>query len=136
MGQITAHSNPHSSFSLSFFPLCVRRGFDEKILHLAVQHRRIFLFSAHSNVKTYKKTDSKIIKNDFWWLKNLSNFSAHLIYNYCRRFRNIFFTFTSFLALSGGPKLLYIEALKVYKIENFFDSDFGICVISLLVMHK
>ncbi len=27
-------------------------------------------------------------------------------------------------------------ALKVHKIENFFDSDFGICVISLLVMHK
>ncbi len=26
--------------------------------------------------------------------------------------------------------------LKVHKIENFFDSDFGICVISLLVMHK
>jgi len=25
---------------------------------------------------------------------------------------------------------------KVHKIENFFDSDFGICVISLLVMHK
>ncbi len=24
--------------------------------------------------------------------------------------------------------------LKVHKIENFFDSDFGICVISLLVM--
>jgi hypothetical protein len=38
MGQITAHSNPHSSFSLSFFPLCVWRGFDEKILHLAVQY--------------------------------------------------------------------------------------------------
>ena len=30
MGQITAHGNPHSSFSLSFFPLCVQRGFDEK----------------------------------------------------------------------------------------------------------
>ncbi len=28
------------------------------------------------------------------------------------------------------------EPLKVHKIENFFDSDFGICVISLLVMHK
>ncbi len=28
------------------------------------------------------------------------------------------------------------EALKVHKNENFFDSDFGICVISLLVMHK
>jgi hypothetical protein len=27
-------------------------------------------------------------------------------------------------------------ALKVHKIENFFDSDFVICVISLLVMHK
>ncbi len=27
-------------------------------------------------------------------------------------------------------------ALKVHKIENFFDSDFGICVFSLLVMSK
>ncbi len=26
VGQITAHSNPYSSFSLSSFPLCVRRG--------------------------------------------------------------------------------------------------------------
>jgi hypothetical protein len=26
--------------------------------------------------------------------------------------------------------------LKVHKIENFFDSEFGICVISLLLMHK
>jgi hypothetical protein len=26
--------------------------------------------------------------------------------------------------------------LKVHKIENFFDSDFGICVISLLGMSK
>ncbi len=26
--------------------------------------------------------------------------------------------------------------LKVHKIEHFFDSDFGICVFSLLVMHK
>ncbi len=26
--------------------------------------------------------------------------------------------------------------IKVHKIDNFFDSDFGICVISLLVMHK
>ncbi len=38
MGQITAHSNPHSSFSLSFFPLCVQRGFDENILLSAVQY--------------------------------------------------------------------------------------------------
>jgi hypothetical protein len=28
------------------------------------------------------------------------------------------------------------QYLKVHKIENFFDSDFGICVISLLFMHK
>ncbi len=27
-------------------------------------------------------------------------------------------------------------SLKVHKIENFFDPDFEICVISLLVMHK
>jgi hypothetical protein len=26
--------------------------------------------------------------------------------------------------------------LKVHKTENFFDSDFGICIISLLVMPK
>jgi hypothetical protein len=38
MKQITAHSNPYSSFSLSFFPLCIRRGFDEKIPHAAVQN--------------------------------------------------------------------------------------------------
>ncbi len=30
----------------------------------------------------------------------------------------------------------YVLVLKVHKIENFFDSDFGICVISLLVMSK
>jgi hypothetical protein len=40
MGQITAHSNPYASFSLSFFPLCVRRGFDEKFLLSAVQYMR------------------------------------------------------------------------------------------------
>ncbi len=28
------------------------------------------------------------------------------------------------------------KALKVHKIENFFDSDFGICIISLLDMSK
>ena len=45
MKQITAHSNPHSSFSLSFFPLCIRRGFDEKIPHLAVQHKLSYCLS-------------------------------------------------------------------------------------------
>jgi hypothetical protein len=30
MKQITAHSNPYSSFSLSFFPLCIWQGFDKK----------------------------------------------------------------------------------------------------------
>jgi hypothetical protein len=29
MKQITAHSNPYSSFSLSFCPLCILQGFDE-----------------------------------------------------------------------------------------------------------
>ncbi len=28
------------------------------------------------------------------------------------------------------------STLEVHKIENFFDSEFGICVISLLFMHK
>ncbi len=36
MRQITAHSNPYSSFSLSFCQLFIRRGFDEKIPHVAV----------------------------------------------------------------------------------------------------
>ena len=38
MKQITAHSNPYSSFSLSFFSLCIQQGFDEKIPHVAVQN--------------------------------------------------------------------------------------------------
>ncbi len=33
-------------------------------------------------------------------------------------------------------KVHVFSNLKVHKIENFFDSDFGICVISLLVMSK
>jgi hypothetical protein len=37
VGQITAHSNPFSSFSSSSFPLCVRRGFDKKF---CIQQRR------------------------------------------------------------------------------------------------
>jgi hypothetical protein len=32
--------------------------------------------------------------------------------------------------------LVAVFSLKVHKIENFFDSDFGICVISLIVMSK
>ncbi len=28
------------------------------------------------------------------------------------------------------------KGLKVHKTENFFDSDFGICVFSLLIMSK
>ncbi len=43
--QITAHSNPCPSFSLSFFPLCIRRGFDEKIPHVAVQNKYIHAIS-------------------------------------------------------------------------------------------
>ncbi len=35
-----------------------------------------------------------------------------------------------------NDKLIDSLALKVHKIENFFDSDFGICVSSLLVMSK
>jgi hypothetical protein len=49
VGQITAHSNPHSSFSLSFFPLCIRRGFDEKILLSAVQYKCVFFFDLFSS---------------------------------------------------------------------------------------
>ncbi len=42
--------------------------------------------------------------------------------------------------ISTGIKMirsaLQNTLLKVHKIENFFDSDFGIFVISLLVMSK
>ncbi len=31
--QIATHNNLYSSFSLSFCPLCIRRGFDEKFAH-------------------------------------------------------------------------------------------------------
>ncbi len=36
----------------------------------------------------------------------------------------------------ADEKIIKIILLKVHKIENFFDSDFGICVISLIVMSK
>ncbi len=46
----------------------------------------------------------------------------------------------SFNFLSGGgvdiQRFPQFRNLKVHKIENFFDCDFGICVISLLVMSK
>ncbi len=46
-----------------------------------------------------------------------------------------------FVGCRGSDKnsLLYFHCLvylKVHKTENFFDSDFGMCVISLLVMSK
>jgi hypothetical protein len=41
-----------------------------------------------------------------------------------------------YLIVQGTLPLEDLKTLKVHKIENFFDSDFGICVISLLVMHK
>ncbi len=31
---------------------------------------------------------------------------------------------------------VWVGLLKVHKIENFYDSDFGICDISLLIMSK
>ncbi len=40
-----------------------------------------------------------------------------------------------FFKVSLGKAELKLE-LKVHKIENFFDSDFGICVISLLCYVK
>jgi hypothetical protein len=36
--QITAHNSSYSFFSLSFYPLCIRWGFDEKFAH-AVQNK-------------------------------------------------------------------------------------------------
>jgi hypothetical protein len=36
----------------------------------------------------------------------------------------------------GRRNLKDTNPLKVHKVENFFDSDFGICIISLLVMSK
>jgi hypothetical protein len=41
-----------------------------------------------------------------------------------------------FGVMSKTPMDSLYANLKVHKIENFFDSDFGICVISLIVMSK
>jgi hypothetical protein len=45
----------------------------------------------------------------------------------------------TFMNFVPGEEMLVLGFdfdLKVHKIENFFDSDFGICVISLIVMSK
>jgi hypothetical protein len=36
-GEGLLYSSPHSSFSLSFCPLCIRRGFDEKFAHCGAE---------------------------------------------------------------------------------------------------
>ncbi len=36
---------------------------------------------------------------------------------------------------ADSPVVFVFPVLKVHKIENFFVSDFGICVISFLVMY-
>ncbi len=47
------------------------------------------------------------------------------------------FVHKSYCTLGSWTKVLKdTNPLKVHKIENFFDSDFGICVVSLLVVHK
>jgi hypothetical protein len=33
-------------------------------------------------------------------------------------------------------QMINMSSLKVHKIENFYDSDFGICVFSLILMSK
>jgi hypothetical protein len=48
--------------------------------------------------------------------------------------RQLHFSHTTCLKKSNFHTELQI--LKVHKTENFFDYDFGICVISLLVMSK
>ncbi len=42
----------------------------------------------------------------------------------------------SYASISRPPTYDNFLRLKVHKIENFFDSDFGICVISLIDMSK
>ncbi len=41
-----------------------------------------------------------------------------------------------FLLAQAALDTCFRDNLKVHKIENFFDSDFGKCVISLLVVSK
>jgi hypothetical protein len=45
MKQITAHSNPYSSFSLSFCPLCIRRGFDKNFARGCAEQLLCIVFS-------------------------------------------------------------------------------------------
>ncbi len=72
VGQITAHSNPYSSFSSSSCPLCVRRGFDEKfcfqqcrtlsISSLFVNFSYIisYVFSGMSHIQQYVVKDRQV----------------------------------------------------------------------------
>ncbi len=61
------------------------------------------------------------------------------IRQFCRYYQfatNIQNTIHALFTYHTGQNNEEKEALKVHKIENFFDSDFGICVISLLVLSK
>ncbi len=100
---------------LSGLPWCCRH---HKMLHELRNH--IFLIIACLSTQLLKGRTTK--------LSGLCWHSYVIRLEVCNsRVQMIFLARYSYLTL---------RALKVHKIENFFVSDFGICVISLLVMYK
>jgi hypothetical protein len=71
-----------------------------------------------------------------WDRDNGSPLPSHFVFKcLCRMYK----VAMPILASGGGECIFPFDSsmpLKVHKIENFFDSDFGICVISLLVLSK
>jgi hypothetical protein len=61
----------------------------------------------------------------------MANTALETIFMITGSFRNN----TTFIVTGGYVKAGTVS-LKVHKIENFFEYDFGICVISLLGMSK
>ncbi len=65
-------------------------------------------------------------------------FMSGLLFNHHKmpKCRFCFFATRTLAAIPLIFLLKWETQLKVHKIENFFASDFGICIVSLLVMSK
>ncbi len=96
------------------------------LCNLTVQHFNVFVSSLHAHISTiqYLFVRSVITAKEV----------GHPDYRKFISYTVVILIFRKFLLYVNTHIVILI--LKVHKIENFFDSDFGIGVISLLVMSK
>ncbi len=90
----------------------------------------------YEGVKSFTNLQKKIILISYETNPNTFPFSLFILPAIIRRLTPTVYIYCIILSNFCFFSLVSAIVLKVHKIENFVDSDFGICGISLLVMHK